>query len=169
MYLRLDPVPRWLDVERGLAACNLPDTEKGRKLFDEFVREAVFDDEERRQFKVATHREVYRAALPNFADDGSNDWHALKKAIAQTLSVHVDEVLNYRRPTNSARKLFILAARTLGASQAAIGAQLGVSAAAVSAIMTRNLDEFDALRPQVGCCLQHFVRACEANESRVEC
>ena len=149
-YLRLDPGPPWLDIERGLALCGFADTSSGRHAFDEFVRE--IDLHEPLSFARADplQRDDMRTDRPSAPPEfGSREWALLRRLVLQELGDAVDTHFQDRgRRGAASRRLFAMVARWLHRPFVSIAEQLGVSPGAVHHLLNRRSELIEPLEAQ---------------------
>jgi len=135
-YLRMDPVPSWINTERNLELMGFSDNDHGRYLFDA----AVSDIESDRQKSLAatqvkTEKTIYRYADPNTVSldviQGAVEHHCQLPAKSLTLRTRLKQF-------TYARQIFIDIARQLQWSQVKIADHLCISRAAVSLLVRRG-------------------------------
>ena len=127
-YLRLAPRPPWLNVERGLALCGFPDTEAGRRLFDQFVNEVKFDDTDYAKFGSR----VEYVAKEHYAVTES-DWRQLKEIVAIEAGIVASDCGREagRRLRHADRLLCHFAFKTFGVNADEVASRVGRSRSSV--------------------------------------
>ena len=133
-YLRLDPAPPWLDVERALDLLGFADTAAGRRHFDEFVTEVDLHDRawdaQPRPLPGACRR----------ADVAEIDWVRLIDVARRVTGVPCDEALSSRRRRAATARLVIgvIATRDFGQSYATVAARLSMRTGSLFNLLARR-------------------------------
>ncbi len=132
-YLRLEPPPAWLNVERGLELCGFADTRAGRRHFGEFVREIVFDDPpwSAESRETSTH-------FASVAQAQITASTALAQFVAEGRGFESD-VRQRRRPAHPTRRDFVRFALERGVTCVAIARLLNVTPPAIAHIARPNV------------------------------
>ena len=147
-FLRLDPSPPWLDVERALWRLGFADTPAGRSRFDEFVMEV--DLKERHYFeqgdleqRSAEARSVGTARHRPFGD---RDWDHIIKAACRVLGIHESQLTNSRRRRAVCGRWIVgtIARSEFRASYREIGEHLGISGSGVHQLLLRGRSRTEA-------------------------
>jgi putative transposase len=132
-YLRLDPAPRWLDVERALHLVGFSDTAAGRRRFDSFVMDVDLDA---LPFEVPTQvaTRVAQGERPDV------DWARLLRLARQVMNLPTHERLasRARRAVKTRRLIALVATRDFGQTYASVGAELGMHAGSVFNVIVRQ-------------------------------
>jgi hypothetical protein len=134
-YLRLDPPPAWLDVERALDRLGFADTTAGRRSFDEFVTEVDLSD--RSRSREATQRDV--SSRHGTRLEGI-DWQRLIDLSRDVASLPTDESFDARsrRAAVARRLVAIVATRDLAQTYTSVAAHLGMRAGSVFNLVSRS-------------------------------
>jgi hypothetical protein len=132
-YLRLDPPPNWLDVERSLDLLGFRDTAAGRRHFDEFVTEIDMHDRPlmpKRKQAVETSRRGTDVV----------DWSLLVDLAREVTGLPHGEPLSSKsyRAALTRRLIAILATRELGQTYANVAAQLEMTTGSAYNLVTRR-------------------------------
>lgn len=130
-YLRLDPSPPWLNVERGLELMGFSDNEAGRRQFDEFVCDVNFDE-------PPWHVDIVDS--PKIFADPSTSGPSVAELIHEFTQVHQTSLTNITRrsrPTHPARIEFIRFALTRGVTQGELAEKLDVARSTISKLAVR--------------------------------
>jgi hypothetical protein len=136
-YLRLDPAPPWLDVERALSILEFADTAAGRKQFDEFVMEVDLDGAP----LAPPDNAIRRAQRGELEQD---EWDELIAAAGAIVQLPTNVPLQAKRGGFRARQLVAwFATRDLRQSQASVAARLGIEAGSVSRLIARGMGDAD--------------------------
>ncbi|MEQ9648224.1 MAG: hypothetical protein RLO52_22245 [Sandaracinaceae bacterium] len=141
-YLRLDPAPPWLDVERGLELLGFHDTAAGRRRFDEFVNEVDLSD-----FLEDAHEAAKVRETCGRSGARDVDWARLIELARRVAGVPDGEPLSSRRPaTVNARTLVgLVGTRRLQQSYPSVARAIGMSPSGVSNLLARK-----AADPRIG-------------------
>lgn len=141
-YLRLDPAPPWLDVERALDILGFSDTAAGRKRFDEFVMDVRLDE----RFWLETRPPVPQRAIRQSALDV--DWPTLLELARDIAKVPASEPMSSRKRCVARARALVahVATQDFGQPYAEVAAHLGVRTGSVGNLLTRqelagNLEE----------------------------
>jgi len=132
-YLRLDPEPAWLDVERGLSLLGFEDTEAGRKRFDEFVMTVDLGTTDWLHDKPRRIERVMRSG-PKIVD-----WGRLEQLARFTTGLHPGVPIDSRRRAVVRTRWLIARVATvhLGQSYSAVANALGLTKGAVWNLLSR--------------------------------
>jgi len=134
-YLRLDPAPRWLDVERALGILGFDDTAAGRRHFDEFVMEVDLDDR-----PPQMHVECVEVSG---RDRREVDWTELIHLARTVSQLPEGEPLDTKTSSAArARRLIaFVATRDLGQTHAAVGKRLAIHPGSVCNLLARATNQ----------------------------
>lgn len=134
VYLRLDPAPPWLDVERALDILGFSDTAADRKRFDELVMDVKLDEE----WWNGTQEALPERWIRHDALD--LHWPGLIQVAREVAGVLPHEPLSSRkRRLVIARALVArVATRDFAQPYATVGAKLGMSTGSVGNLLTRK-------------------------------
>ncbi|MBO6934423.1 MAG: hypothetical protein JJ863_05595 [Deltaproteobacteria bacterium] len=135
VYLRLDPEPAWLDVERALALLGFSDTAAGRERFDDFVMSIDFEAAERLCGPTPERIECVVRTGPKVVD-----WQRLEELARMTMALPAGVPIQSRRRVVVRTRWLIarVATRHLGQSYAAVAKALGVTRGAVWNLLQRT-------------------------------
>ncbi len=138
IYLRLEPAPRWLNVEAALSLMGFADTAGGRREFDEVVRELDLADWARSQTETDVRVE------PAFTQPNGKPSQAQLAALFETCGrVCKGEAISDRE----VRSVFAIAARRQWrATFKCIAKELKVSDVAVYKLVNRSRTRLRANR-----------------------
>jgi REP element-mobilizing transposase RayT len=133
-YLRLDPAPPWLDVERALDILGFRDTAAGRRRFDEFVMEV---DLKEYAWSTGPTPEVTSSGG---ASEGAVDWIALVAHAREVTGLPRGEALTSRShcAARTRRLVGIIATRDLGQTYASVADRLEMSTGSVYNLVVRR-------------------------------
>ncbi|MCB9595165.1 MAG: hypothetical protein H6719_20780 [Sandaracinaceae bacterium] len=142
-YLRLEPPPPWLDVERALDILGFRDNAAGRRRFDEFVTEVDLDASEWVS-EPAPELALRRESAPV-------DWLRLIDLARQVADLPAGEsLLSRRRGAVRTRALVALVAtRDLNQTYTVVGAQLGILPGSVFNLLHRNAAAVEGLASEL--------------------
>lgn len=136
-YLRLDPAPPWLDVERGLALLGFDDTASGRAEFDEFVNEVDLASYPR-------EARVSRSSLDDWStpvacEISRDDWDLLLGLCAELCGVSEQRVHRSRDhgAAQARRVLAAVACGALGQSYSRVARLLDSSPSTIHSLVQR--------------------------------
>jgi len=134
-YLRLDPAPPWLNVERALDILGFADTAAGRRRFDEFVIELDLGG---RPFEHPPRHATERVAR---AHPRNVDWTQLIGVARDLTSVPSGVPLHSKnRAATRARLLVaIVATADFGRTHADVAQQLGLTSGSVCNLISRGM------------------------------
>jgi len=132
-YLRVDPAPPWLDVERALDALGFRDTEAGRRSFDECVMEMDLDE---RSFEPLDDAKDVAFGV------GAHciDWSRLIDLARRITGLPANEALESKGRTavKTKRLIATVATRDLGQPYHAVATKLGMSTGSVFNLLSRR-------------------------------
>ncbi|NOY92276.1 MAG: hypothetical protein GXP55_13865 [Deltaproteobacteria bacterium] len=134
-YLRLDPAPRWLDVEHALHILGFDDTEAGRRRFDDFVMEV--DLEASPAGAIAEHVRV--SSLCRALGDG--EWRRVVKVAREVTGLASTVSLSSKRRGMTTRLLVaFVATRDLDQTCSTVAEKLRMNTGSVTKLLSRNAD-----------------------------
>lgn len=156
-YLRVDPAPPWLDVERALDILGFRDTAAGRRRFDEFVMEV--DLAERPQ------ESVHKPEISVGGGVADVDWTRLIALARELTGLPAHEPLGSRSHRAAKTRLLValVATRDLGQTYSTAAAKLGMKAGSVFNLIARNGAKRELERP-----LAELRRRLAANDETEE-
>lgn len=133
-YLRLDPAPAWLDIERALDILGFRDTAAGRREFDEFVMEVDLSD------WTAESDPTLESTSRRGTDEDAVDWARLIRVARGVTGLPAGERLDSRRrgAAQTRRLIAIVATRDLGQTYAAVATRLGMRTGSVFNLVARQ-------------------------------
>lgn len=141
-YLRLDPAPSWLDVERALSLLGFNDTESGRRHFDEFVMEIAFDTWTDTD-KPAPRPDAMLTRGPAYVN-----WERLLTIARDIAGLPRHEPIGSRRRGAARARLLtaLFATQDLAQTYASVATPLGVRTGSVFNLLARTTikDDIDA-------------------------
>jgi REP element-mobilizing transposase RayT len=138
MYLRLDPAPSWLDIERALDILGFRDTEAGRRRFDESVMDADLTDRSWEPEDLPRDP-ICRSGAPDL------DWQQLIAHACDVVGLPAGVSVRSRAHDAALvrRLVAIIAITDLGQTHAAVGAELGMGATSVFNLVKRRTSRHD--------------------------
>lgn len=133
-YLRLDPAPPWLDVERALDMLGFRDTAAGRRRFDEFVTEVDLDD------RPGERCPRLVPATSSQHELESHEWLRLIDLAREVTGLPAREHLQSRKHQAAKARLLVAVVATcdLGQTYAAVGTEFGMRGSSVFNLIARN-------------------------------
>lgn len=156
IFMRLEPVPVWLDIEWALSLCGFSDSVSGRLLFDQFVNE-----HEQRHWQG--NETSFCGSIDRRPRDTSESSRRLFSQIdVKQLSAAVEEITGIKaalwmsrsrvRSVVQARRLFAYAAVAAGQSRAETARILGMTCSSLRELLQKaeRLEGFLELADKIG-------------------